>query len=110
MTRDEIDALIAEVRTFKDSISFVALGGEDLQRLADFARLGASVAAPRDDEIERVAYALFREGFHKDDWGDGEGRKSVVAEKWKEWADERERMKRHALSALTALSNPEEQP
>lgn len=50
--------------------------------------------------VERVARAIFREGFHADE------PESVVAAKWEEWPESRQQCRRRARAAIAAMREP----
>lgn len=50
--------------------------------------------------VERVAKAIFREGFHHDEL------ESVVAAKWEEWPESRQQCRRKARAAIEAMREP----
>jgi hypothetical protein len=47
--------------------------------------------------VERVAKAIFREGFHADE------PESVVAAKWEEWPESRQQCRRKARAAVAVV-------
>lgn len=101
MKREEIDAFIASYEkiamtqpAWTDLV--IRVPAESLQNLLRLARLGASVAAPRDDEIEAMAETLRDlHGGEADIFNEG----CLSTEQWAVIA----------RAALTALSNQEEQ-
>lgn len=107
MKREEIDAFIASYEkiamtqpAWTDLV--IRVPAESLQNLLRLARLGASVAAPRDDEIERVAWELLKAQLDQPDEHDYFTWDDVFPEP-------QIRFKSYARAALTALSNQEEQ-
>ena len=118
MKREEIDAFIASYEkiamtqpAWTDLV--IRVPAESLQNLLRLARLGASVAAPRDDEIEAMAKALWLSGYPEADESFAKYMNEVWSRhmKWKPEARDFEVQKafRHARAAITALSKPEEQ-
>lgn len=60
MTREEIQALILDCERDNKNGRYSEYGeSEDIAELVRLAKLGASVAVPRDDEIEAMAGALY---------------------------------------------------
>lgn len=103
MKREEAQAAI-ESATFAEHHhgEMRGISKAELDNLITLARLGLRVKWPSEEETAALAYVIFRQGFHVDDWGDG--LTSVVNIKWSEWDDDRERCKRLAKSALSALT------
>jgi hypothetical protein len=87
---------------YRDDMDEAAVRG--FQGIArDLAEIETTLAltrpsTPSEDDVERVARAIWRDGF-QGDWDEAE-----IERQWGEWADERETAFSQARAALAAMS------